>query len=468
MTSRDNQASYYDLELPDGTRTEVWSVLRAVLTPEEALGYIKGCIATRIMRDGKKPDVDRLREAEKVGIEAGMLREAMEAYLATPVSVAAVTGEDEPMTAAEAARLNLDGWAVSREHLDALAEEKKRMDAEQRQAAVDMADPMETAICLPTEESFVDRDEAVTRELAEVINRHSLENESDTPDFLLAGFAREVLASFARVTRGREKWYSDPAARIAELEQALRNVEDALPKGAGLRDDYGRIHEHVANVVADLSIARNRIAELKRELREARHEASRERELTTEKVDMVRDLGSELVGARRELTKVFKRHDKESQVLKHAVATEHAALLRAQSDLAALRKTLETERQAAVATAEELERVRKELADERGWNDLRREMYERLGRALDPFRQKRYSGEPARDDATEVEAICRELAALRDRYRPRRQSEEPAPRDEVVHVWDTRVNRWMTWPGERVPDDATWTHQPPAPGEGEA
>lgn len=26
MTSRDERASYYDLELPDGTRTEGWSV----------------------------------------------------------------------------------------------------------------------------------------------------------------------------------------------------------------------------------------------------------------------------------------------------------------------------------------------------------------------------------------------------------------------------------------------------------
>ena len=310
---------------------------------------------------------------------------------------------------------------------------------------------------------------------------------------------------------------------------------------------------------------RDRIAELERDLREARHEASRERELTTEKVDMVRDLGSDLVGARRELADMIKRHDKEAQVLKHTIATERAALMRTQADLDALRKTLETERQAAVATAEELERyrtghehvlrsegdastamlaelesrretmhaiimelpsdvlqddertlaervrdlrksreqmaeelerkasiiaeawaeiplsiqtapylglaarvaaLRAERDDERAWNFRRRETYDRIGKALEPFREKRSTGEPARNDATEVEAVCRELTALRDRYRPRRQEDEKAPSD-VANVLYWNGSKWGWARPGRLHDDDIWTHQPPAPGEGE-
>lgn len=88
----------------------------------------------------------------------------------------------------------------------------------------------------------------------------------------------------------------------------------------------------------------------------------------------------------------------------------------------ALRQTLDTERQAAVATAEELERVRLELA------------------------------------------------ALRNRYRPRRQEKEPAP-DGVVLIWAPKdpggPAGWCYATHEDIQRDDIWTHQPPAPGEGE-
>ena len=48
-------------------------------------------------------------------------------------------------------------------------------------------------------------------ELAALINKHSLENGSDTPDFLLAEFLGNCLIVFDKTTRARTKWYGAEA-----------------------------------------------------------------------------------------------------------------------------------------------------------------------------------------------------------------------------------------------------------------
>lgn len=45
------------------------------------------------------------------------------------------------------------------------------------------------------------------KELAALINMHSLESESDTPDFILAQFLTACLAAFDETTRTRDKWW---------------------------------------------------------------------------------------------------------------------------------------------------------------------------------------------------------------------------------------------------------------------
>lgn len=45
------------------------------------------------------------------------------------------------------------------------------------------------------------------KELEKLINRFSMENGSDTPDFLLAIYLRDCLATFNVVVQAREKWY---------------------------------------------------------------------------------------------------------------------------------------------------------------------------------------------------------------------------------------------------------------------
>lgn len=48
-------------------------------------------------------------------------------------------------------------------------------------------------------------------ELETLINRHSLEQHSDTPDFILAQFLNAALTAFQASVRARETWYGrDP------------------------------------------------------------------------------------------------------------------------------------------------------------------------------------------------------------------------------------------------------------------
>lgn len=47
-------------------------------------------------------------------------------------------------------------------------------------------------------------------ELEKLINGHSKENESDTPDFILAEFLAGCLAVFDDAVCSRTKWYGGP------------------------------------------------------------------------------------------------------------------------------------------------------------------------------------------------------------------------------------------------------------------
>lgn len=49
--------------------------------------------------------------------------------------------------------------------------------------------------------------EEFKKELADLINRHSLENCSNTPDFILAEYLADCLDQFNKASNAREKWY---------------------------------------------------------------------------------------------------------------------------------------------------------------------------------------------------------------------------------------------------------------------
>jgi hypothetical protein len=45
------------------------------------------------------------------------------------------------------------------------------------------------------------------KELASLVNRYSLENGCDTPDFVLAGYLTAALEAFDAAVLERERWY---------------------------------------------------------------------------------------------------------------------------------------------------------------------------------------------------------------------------------------------------------------------
>lgn len=62
--------------------------------------------------------------------------------------------------------------------------------------------------------------ESFRKELEALINRHSMENGSNTPDFMLADYLDSCLETFDRILRAREKWHGRKPT-IAELETLL-------------------------------------------------------------------------------------------------------------------------------------------------------------------------------------------------------------------------------------------------------
>lgn len=53
--------------------------------------------------------------------------------------------------------------------------------------------------------------ESFEKELEHLLNRHSVENECNTPDFVLAAYIRSCLDAFNEAVRARDSWYGiDP------------------------------------------------------------------------------------------------------------------------------------------------------------------------------------------------------------------------------------------------------------------
>ena len=67
------------------------------------------------------------------------------------------------------------------------------------------------------------------KELEELINKHSIENESDTPDFILAQYLIGCLDNFKSTINAREIWDKSPAIvprSSAEDDSELADVDE--------------------------------------------------------------------------------------------------------------------------------------------------------------------------------------------------------------------------------------------------
>jgi len=60
---------------------------------------------------------------------------------------------------------------------------------------------------LPGPKEKAEKRSTLAGELRALINRHSAENGSDTPDYILAEFLVDCLAAFGRTVRDRDRWY---------------------------------------------------------------------------------------------------------------------------------------------------------------------------------------------------------------------------------------------------------------------
>lgn len=71
------------------------------------------------------------------------------------------------------------------------------------------------------------------KELSALLNKHSRENASNTPDFLLAEFMLTCLAAFEHTSRQRETWFGrflTPAGPVTGGEfggHELRSIEES-------------------------------------------------------------------------------------------------------------------------------------------------------------------------------------------------------------------------------------------------
>ena len=66
------------------------------------------------------------------------------------------------------------------------------------------------------------------KEIEQAINKYSLENGSDTPDFILAGYLTDCLRIFDKAVNKREEWYGrnskDKSFNLAQMPN--RNKKD--------------------------------------------------------------------------------------------------------------------------------------------------------------------------------------------------------------------------------------------------
>lgn len=65
------------------------------------------------------------------------------------------------------------------------------------------------------------------KELSNLINRHSQENGSNTPDFILAEYIQACLDNFNKTTKARDKWYGVHLTPGISTDKALRQSVEA-------------------------------------------------------------------------------------------------------------------------------------------------------------------------------------------------------------------------------------------------
>ncbi len=69
------------------------------------------------------------------------------------------------------------------------------------------------------------------KELEELINKHSKENDTNTPDFILANYVNDCLYVYETAVLARDKWYGiEPSPQLRTNNLFKKNIEKANEK----------------------------------------------------------------------------------------------------------------------------------------------------------------------------------------------------------------------------------------------
>jgi len=67
-------------------------------------------------------------------------------------------------------------------------------------------------------------------DLKELLNKHSKENDSNSPDFVLAGYLESVLEAYNQAVTKRDEWFGVRIWDVADRRKMKSNLNKSLPE----------------------------------------------------------------------------------------------------------------------------------------------------------------------------------------------------------------------------------------------
>ena len=71
-------------------------------------------------------------------------------------------------------------------------------------------------------------------ELVSLINKYSIENDSNTPDFMLAEYLIVCLSKFNVIMNKRDSWYKDSNKVVSKVTKFIKHSRNKVKKVFGL------------------------------------------------------------------------------------------------------------------------------------------------------------------------------------------------------------------------------------------
>lgn len=78
------------------------------------------------------------------------------------------------------------------------------------------------------------RQDEFEKELEYLINKYSMENDSNTPDFMLAEYLMVCLSNFNVIMNKRDSWYKDSNKVVSKVTKFIKHSRNKVKKVFGL------------------------------------------------------------------------------------------------------------------------------------------------------------------------------------------------------------------------------------------